>query len=239
MIRILLASVTVSLLAAAAGAAGAAGAAENRPAVKNYQWGKPLPEQIEIATLTSDIERGKEAFQGCRGCHKPDAGGILDGTYPRLSGQHASVVIKQVIEVRAGIRSNPKMEPFSSKHALTLQEIADIAVFIESVESNRENGKGSGTALTRGKQLYASGKCALCHGEYGEGIASQAYPVVASQHFGYLVRELEHIQKGTRGNSHPDMVKAIRSYSRQDMEAVADYMSRMPDHRTVAQARPK
>lgn len=58
---------------------------------------------------------------------------------------------------------------------------------------------------------------------------------MASQHFGYLVREMEYIQKGTRGNSHPKMVKALEKYSRDDIEAVADYMSRMPDYRRVAQ----
>jgi cytochrome c553 len=62
---------------------------------------------------------------------------------------------------------------------------------------------------------------------------------VASQHFGYLVREMEFIQKGVRGNSHPKMVKAIEKYTRDDIEAVADYMSRMPDHRTVAKAKSK
>ncbi len=202
---------------------------------KNYEWGKLLPEQKEVLRLSGDVERGKEAFRGCRGCHKADAGGILDGTYPRLSGQHASVVIKQVTEVRAGIRANPKMEPFISDHAVTPQEIADIAVFIEQVESNRESGKGPGLALARGKQLYVAGQCASCHGEFGEGKPAKVYPAVASQHFGYLVREMEYIQKGTRGNSHPKMVKAIEKYSRDDIEAVADYMSRMPDYRRVAQ----
>lgn len=201
---------------------------------KNYEWGKMLPEQVEIFKLTGDAERGKEAFRGCRGCHKADAGGILDGTYPRLSGQHASVVIKQVTEVRAGIRVNPKMEPFSADHAVTPQEIADIAIYLEKLESTRENGKGPGNALIRGKTLYENGDCGSCHGNSGEGSASRAYPVVASQHFGYLVRELEFIQKGTRGNSHPKMVKAIADFSRDDIEAVADYMSRMPDYRKAA-----
>lgn len=131
-------------------------AADNKTpsAAKNYEWGKPLPEQIEISKLTGDVERGREAFLGCRGCHKQDAGGILDGTYPRLTGQHASVIIKQVTEIRAGIRTNPKMAPFSSDHAITLQDIIDIAVFIEQAQSSRENGKGPGLALNRGKQLY-------------------------------------------------------------------------------------
>ncbi len=201
---------------------------------KAYEWGKMLPEQLEILKLTGDAERGKEAFRGCRGCHKADAGGILDGTYPRLTGQHASVVIKQVTEVRAGIRANPKMAPFSSDHAVTPQEIADIAVYVEQLTTTRENGKGPGTMLARGKALYEQGNCAACHGERGEGKALNAYPVVAAQHYEYLRRELDFIQKGTRGNSHPKMVKAIERYTAEDMQAVSDYMSRMPDYRLTS-----
>ncbi len=201
---------------------------------KAYEWGKMLPEQVEILKLSGDVERGKEAFRGCRGCHKADAGGLLDGTYPRLTGQHASVVIKQVTEVRAGIRANPKMAPFSSDHAVTPQEIADIAVYVEQLTTARENGKGPGTMLARGKALYEQGKCAECHGERGEGKALNAYPVVAAQHYEYLRRELDYIQKGIRGNSHPKMVKAIERYTREDMEAVSDYMSRMPDYRLTS-----
>lgn len=200
---------------------------------KGYKWGEMLPEQKIIMGLSGDIERGKEAFRGCRGCHKADGGGSADGTYPRLSGQHPSVVIKQVTEVRAGIRSNPKMDPFASDHALTPQEIADIAVYLEKLETKRDNGKGPGDRLSRGKALYDSGNCVSCHGEHGEGDAERAYPVVASQHYGYLVREMEWIQNGTRRNSHPRMVKSIATYTRDDIEAVSDYMSRMPDYRSV------
>lgn len=214
----------------------ASGQTQKPPATfgdKGYKWGEMLPEQKIILGLVGDIERGKEAFRGCRGCHKPDGSGLADGTYPRLSGQHPSVVIKQVTEVRAGIRSNPKMDPFASDHAVTAQEIADIAAYLEVLESKRENGKGPGNDLAKGKALYESGKCMTCHGDFGEGDAAKAYPVVASQHYAYLIREMEWIQKGIRGNSHPRMVKSIANYTRQDIEAVADYMSRMPDHRSV------
>ena len=222
---------TLSCLTAVTLASGAQSKAVPTFGDKGYKWGEMLPEQREILALKGDIERGKEAFRGCRGCHKPDGSGLADGTYPRLSGQHASVVIKQVTEVRAGIRSNPKMDPFASDHAVTPQEIADIAAYLEVLDSTRENGKGSGDRLAKGKALYEADKCMSCHGEFGEGDATKAYPVVASQHYGYLVREMEWIQRGIRGNSHPRMVKSIANYTRADIEAVADYMSRMPDYR--------
>jgi len=198
---------------------------------KDYVWGKLLPEQVEVLRRSGDAARGKEAFRGCRGCHKADAAGVTDGTYPRLTGQHASVVIKQVTEVRAGVRINPKMEPFSSDHAVSPQEIADIAVFLETAETARENGKGEGDFVTKGKKLYEQGKCMKCHGFKGEGKADKAYPVIAAQHYGYLKREMDYIQRGVRGNSHPDMVRAIRHYSHRDIEAMADYLSRLPDYR--------
>jgi cytochrome c553 len=198
---------------------------------KGYVWGKLLPEQVTVLKLTGDPVRGKEAFRGCRGCHKADAAGVTDGTYPRLTGQHARVVIKQVTEVRAGIRVNPKMEPFSADHAVSPQEIADIAVFLATAETTRENGKGDGDAVAKGKKLYEQGRCRNCHGTYGEGDADGPYPVIAAQHYGYLKREMEYIKKGIRGNSHPDMVRAIRNYSHEDIDAMADYLSRLPDYR--------
>jgi cytochrome c553 len=199
----------------------------------NYVWGELLPEQIDVQKLIRDVDRGKVAFRGCAGCHKANGAGLIDGTYPRLTGQHASVIIKQITEVRAGVRINPKMSPFSKEHAVTPQEIADISVFVSSAQTARENGKGDGTALDRGKQLYQNG-CVKCHGDNGEGDSQKRYPAVSAQHYAYMVRQMDLIQKGIRGNSHPDMVLAVKNYTAQDTMAVADYMSRMPDYRTVS-----
>lgn len=198
---------------------------------KDYVWGKMNRERAEALRLDGDAQRGKEAFRACRGCHRPDGAGLRDGTYPRLSGQHASVIIKQVTEVRAGIRVNPKMEPFASDHAVSVQEIADIARYLSGVESMRENGKGPDDMSARGRALYLEQKCDRCHGLRGEGNAGESYPVVAAQHYGYLLREMRHIQEGTRGNLHPEMAKAIAGLASTDLEAIADYLSRLPDYR--------
>ncbi|MBI4986145.1 MAG: c-type cytochrome [Rhodocyclales bacterium] len=198
---------------------------------KNYVWGKMTREQADILRLTGDAKRGKEAFRGCRGCHKADAAGIVDGTYPRLTGQHPSVVIKQVTEVRAGVRINPKMDPFAAEHAVSKQEIADISVYLATLETTRENGKGPDDLSAKGKAVYKKHHCAKCHGDNGEGEEAKAFPAVAAQHYGYLLREMRHIKDGTRGNSHPEMVKVIKPLTYNDLEAVADYLSRLPDYR--------
>jgi cytochrome c553 len=136
------------------------------------------------------------------------------------------VLIKQIVDIRAGRRLNPKMEPFMDDHVLTAFDIADIAVYLTALPIAANNGKGPGTALVRGKQLYET-DCAACHGVKGEGDATKFYPMVAAQHYRYLLREGQLIRDGDRRNANPDMVKVIKSYSVSDLEAVADYMSQI------------
>lgn len=192
----------------------------------NYIWNADTGEKKEISRLKGNAERGKEAYQGCQGCHKPSGAGISDGTYPQLAGQHATVIIKQMADTREGRRDNPKMFPFAGKHVVTIQEIADIAVYLQNMKIPRDNGKGPGATLARGKDLYFK-DCQTCHGENGEGNAAKFYPVLAGQHYKYLVREIRDIRDGKRRNANPKMVKVVKDYNDADAEAVADYMSRL------------
>ncbi len=130
-------------------------------------------------------------------------------------------------DVRAGRRSNPKMLPFIDKHAITPQEIADIAVYLQDLPVPDNNGKGPGNDLVRGKKLYEN-DCAACHGDKGEGNAGEFYPRVSGQHYAYLLREAKDIRDGIRLNANPKMMRNIKSYSDADIAAVSDYMSRFP-----------
>ena len=210
------------------------GAAEASPkgiGSEGYTWNKMTPERAEALKKTGDAERGRDAFRGCRGCHKLDGFGRVDGLYPKLTGQHASVIIKQVTDIRSGVRSNPKMEPFASADAVSLQELADIAAFLAKETTIKENGKGPGDQVRLGETIYSKNGCIKCHGKQGAGSKEKVYPVVAAQHYSYLLREMELIKLGIRENSHPDMVAAMRNLSPPEMEAVADYLSRLPDYR--------
>lgn len=82
--------------------------------------------------------------------------------------------------------------------------------------------------------------CGSCHGADGSGVAkyprlagqcndSKDYPVVAAQHHGTLLREVEHVRDGERGNSQPAMVKSLSGRSAADLQALASHKSRLPD----------
>lgn len=184
-------------------------------------------EVAEAMRLTPDPARGKAGFERCVSCHRASANGRSDGAIPRLSGQHASVIVKQVSDIRTGRRLNPEMKPYVEGAEMTPQGLADIAAYLQALPITGTAGKGPGTALDRGKALFTR-DCSPCHGLNGEGLAAGFFPMLAAQHYGYLLRELELIRDGKRGNSNPGMVQLIKGYSAADLEAVADHASRLP-----------
>lgn len=187
-------------------------------------WFEVKGELKTALEATGDVKRGEASFEQCVGCHRPDASGRVSGAYPRLSGQHGTVLIKQIVDIRSGRRSNPKMEPFIGDHVLDAFQIADVAAYLTGLPIAAANGKGPGTLVAKGKDLFDR-DCADCHGAKGQGNATKFFPMVAAQHYKYLLREVNFIRDGDRRNSNPDMVKVIKPYTSGELEAVADYMA--------------
>jgi cytochrome c553 len=180
---------------------------------------------MEALAFEGDVENGKEAYEICSACHLPNGSGRPDGTFPQLAGQHTTVLIKQIADIREGLRDNPIMYPFA-KTLTDPQELADVAAYVETLPIPTDNGRGPGTNLEQGTTLYAR-DCVQCHGANGEGSAEKFYPVLAGQHYKYLLRQIGDIAAGRRRNANPDMVKIVADYSPEELEAVVDYMSRL------------
>ncbi len=221
-----LAAAVLSGIVALAGSASAQEAAPKAKGIESegYQWNQMEGEKVEALTLKGDPKRGEEAYEVCSACHLPSGSGRSDGTFPQLAGQHTTVLIKQIADIRAGRRDNPIMYPFA-KTLTDPQELADVAAYIETLPIPPNNGKGpGGDHLKQGKELYDR-DCVKCHGNNGEGSLKDFYPVLAGQHYAYLLRQIGDIAGGKRRNANPDMVKVVKGYSREQLEAVTDYMS--------------
>jgi cytochrome c553 len=190
-------------------------------------WEKSAAE-VQAMQGKADAERGKGLFTACVGCHKNDATGRSSGAYPRLAGQHFTVLVKQMRDIKAGLRTNPKMAPYIEDHISDLGQMADVAAWLTTLPIPEDRiGRGPGSELNTGKTLFDR-DCAKCHGAKGEGDAKNFYPMVAAQHYRYLLRELHFIRDGDRGNSNPDMVIVIKPYREAELDALADYMSSLP-----------
>jgi cytochrome c553 len=204
-----------------------------------YKWNAQEGEKLVALKLKGDAKAGQDAFEVCAACHLPSGAGRPDGTFPQLAGQHSTVLIKQIADIRAKLRDNPIMYPF----AITLtdpQELANVCAYIQTLPIPHDNGKGPGTDLETGKTLFLR-DCQKCHGANGQGDSAKFFPVLAGQHYKYMLRQATDIRDGRRRNANPDMVKIIKNYSDKEIDAIVDYMSRliMPDqHKPTADNAP-
>jgi cytochrome c553 len=189
------------------------------------KWNLGSAEQTQALKLRGDARRGEESFQVCAACHQADGAGQQDGLFPRLAGQHPTVIIKQLTDIRMGRRDNAIMYPFASTVG-GAQEMADLTAYIATLKPSSANGRGPGKGLERGQQLYLR-DCATCHGAAGEGNAARFFPRLAGQHYRYLLRQAIEVRTGARRNANPDMARVVKPYEPEDLSAVADYVSRL------------
>ncbi|MDM8547864.1 c-type cytochrome [Candidatus Venteria ishoeyi] len=185
-------------------------------------------EQQGIMHLEPNLKKGRNLFRTCAVCHAPTAWGTPDGHYPQIASQHQQVVIKQMLDIRSGNRDNPTMYPFTLKSVMKSdQDIANVSAYVASLPMSPYNEKGSGMDLQHGKALYDK-HCTECHGDNGEGDNKSTFPRVHGQHYHYILRQLLWMQNGKRRNANDDMLKKIRTFNMRDLDAVSDYISRLP-----------
>ena len=174
-----------------------------------------------------DLTNGKKVYALCASCHLDNGWGKPDGSFPVIAGQHQKVLIKQLEDIRAKKRQNPTMYPFADPDEMGgEQALLDVTAYIARLSPNPSPGRGRGDALARGEKLY-TGRCVQCHGEGGLGNNEAYYPKLKGQHYAYLARQLRWIRDGYRNNANPAMVKELSALSDADIEAMADYISRM------------
>jgi cytochrome c553 len=183
---------------------------------------KPIPRG-------GDPVAGKARSQLCQGCHGED-GNSLASYVPKLAGQNAAYISKQVRNFQAGIRKHAIMNDLAA--TVNDDEIADIAAYFAS--QNKMQGNGSAGNLI-GKNLFLKGEtsrkivaCINCHGVNGKGLEPNPsmIPVIGGQNNDYLNRQLANFRKGDRSNS-PDgvMNEITKSLTDAELASLAEYVS--------------
>ena len=131
------------------------------PLSASDKWGTHEMEALKALKLKGNVEAGFDLYDDvCINCHQEGGNGDPSGAFPQLAGQHSTVIIKQLADIRAKNRDNPTMYPFASAAALTdspaegAQALADVAAYIETLKMLKDNVKGPGGALFILKNEY-------------------------------------------------------------------------------------
>lgn len=188
---------------------------------------QPLSEFEKAVKLTPNLENGARIYRNCVACHGAEGWGNSTGSYPQIAGQLATVIVKQLADIRAGNRDNPIMRAFTSDRVFSsAQDIADVAGYIANMPMTDNNGRATGLHGDYGKELYLA-ECSDCHGENGEGDLDKHIPALHGQHYNYLVRQFNWIRNGRRKNADPQMVEQIERFTARDTSAVMAYSANL------------
>ncbi len=107
------------------------------------KWRATAAEALEALNLVGDVEEGEEIYTVCAACHQPTGWGDPLGVFPQLAGQHTTVLIKQISDIRAGNRDNPTMYPFAMQIE-GAQDIRDVCANIQTLKMNPNPRVGPG-----------------------------------------------------------------------------------------------
>jgi cytochrome c553 len=194
---------------------------------KDYHWAKMEGEFSAALAADGNSKMGQALYDACVECHLPSGAGHPGGSYPQLAGQHSTVLIKQMADIRRGLRDNPKMLPYA-REISDAQGLADVAAHIQTLCIPTSHGKYEGAdaaqQIASGKALYEQ-QCTTCHGTQGEGNASKYYPVIAGQHYKYLLRQLTEVRDGKRRNANPEMAALVKAYTDSQLMAISAYQA--------------
>lgn len=179
-------------------------------------------------TAQADPAKGQVAVkEKCASCHAED-GNSTNPLWPKLAGQHASYIEKQLLDFQNKKRHDPMMSPMAS--LLDAQGVKDVSAYLASKKSSA--GSAAKEKVAAGKLIYKGGNltagltaCAACHGPTGSGNPAAKYPKVSGQHAPYVVKQLQDFKLKKRDNDSGIMSSIAKKMTTADMEAVAEYMS--------------
>ena len=184
-------------------------------------------EYASVLKAKPDPVHGAQLFGQCTSCHGADGGGDVNGSAPRIAGQHYRVIAKQIVDFRYGKRWDFRMEGMADRHHITgVQDIADVAAYVSKLSQPGKRGIGSGEFVAEGSRIFAQ-QCQSCHGKAAEGNAGRGVPRLAGQHYSYLVRQMFDAVDGRRPALPALHSQRIEPLDYEQVRAVADFLARI------------
>jgi cytochrome c553 len=182
---------------------------------------------LGTAHAAGDAEAGKTKSAMCAACHGADGNSVAPN-FPKLAGQHADYLTKQLKEFKSGERKDATMNGMTA--ALSEQDMADLGAFYAAQKG--AVGTAAEDKVAVGETIYRAGNsasgvaaCAACHGPTGTGNPMANFPSLSGQHADYTMLQLKNFRDGTRANDAGSMMRGVaKMMSDSEIEAVAQYI---------------
>ncbi|MBU6469694.1 MAG: cytochrome c4 [Gammaproteobacteria bacterium] len=182
------------------------------------------------ATANAGAASDKNAAAGqaksatCAACHGAD-GNSVSPQFPKLAGQNADYIVRELQRFKSGERKNAIMQPMAAP--LSTQDMEDLGAWFSS--QTVKPGEADPSLVKAGGAVYRGGDiasgvpaCLACHGPDGAGNGPMLIPALAGQHAAYVVNQLQAFADGSRKSPMMDTIAARLTPAQ--MQAVASYI---------------
>jgi cytochrome c553 len=170
----------------------------------------------------------------CEACHGAHGEGMAAAHVPRIAGQSAEYLKKQLDNYADGTRDSPIMTNFAK--ALSDKQRIKYAMLYASMPMPQSPQPKSLNAVqfARGHQLAFQGDervrvqaCNSCHGPDGVGVLHAA-PYLAGQSADYIASALKSFQEGTRKNDAGELMRSVvKQLNDADVVAISGYFAQV------------
>jgi len=177
--------------------------------LKSSSISKPVTVASSSTAVTNvQAPVSEPLYAPCASCHGSEGEGNQKLGAPRLAGQHAWYLERQLRNWRDGIRGTHSEDLYGIQMrpmAMTLVKDSDLKKVVSFIGTLR--GKPSKSTIQgnrdSGKTSYAT--CIACHGEQGEGNKALNSPKIAGLQDWYIARQIRSFKKGIRGSHEKDV----------------------------------
>jgi cytochrome c553 len=175
------------------------------------------------------VAQGTQAgVPACAQCHGFTGASDGSGAFPRIAGQPAAYLSRQLRDFRSGARANAIMSPIA--RALSPEDSEDVAAYYAGVETAfLPLGAADPDLVKKGKEIAAKGNpakgvpgCDACHGANGAG-EPPSIPYLGGQYAHYTAFELQMWRRGFRRNSPEAMGLFAGKLDDNEIQAIAAY----------------
>ena len=171
--------------------------------------------------------RGEEIVQGkCFICHGA-AGESSSPVFPRLAGQNAAYVSRQLADYRSGKRKSTTMQPMVED--LSPDDFKALGAFFAAQPTivhpiaDPELAQMGRFIYMRGNPYSGVAACSTCHGPQAHG--TETLPRLAGQHAQYTENQLKQFNTRERNNDNAVMHGIASKLTELEAKAVAAYLS--------------
>jgi cytochrome c553 len=175
----------------------------------------------------ADAARGEEIVQGkCFICHGA-AGESSSPVFPRLAGQNAGYVARQLADYRSGKRKSTTMQPMVED--LSPEDFKALGAYFSAQPTvghpiaDPDLAQVGRFVYLRGNPYSGVASCATCHGPQAHG--TEILPRLAGQHAQYTENQLKSFNKRERTNDNAVMHGIASKLSELELKSVAAYLS--------------